>query len=212
MAAATGTTAPLPAGSDPLAKPADAVEVGRVLGAWGVKGGIRVKPFSSDPQALFSSKRWFIEPSAVSVQRPAGAKSASPLPRLLSVEQARVQGDVVVATAQELADRDTAQALTGARIFVSRASFPTPASDEFYWVDLIGLAVVNRDGLMLGTVSGLIETGPHCVLKLQAAAAEPAVPDDPAAAEERLIPFVAAYVDSVDLPGRTIRVDWSVDF
>ena len=56
------STSPLTAPDAPP-RPADAIEVGRVLGAWGVKGGIKVKPFSSDPQALFSSKRWFLEPS-----------------------------------------------------------------------------------------------------------------------------------------------------
>jgi len=194
------------AADDNPAKPDDAVEVGRVLGPWGVKGGIKVKPFSADPQALFSSKRWFVEPSTVVIQRPAGAAAAAPLPAMLRVISAREQGDAVVATTQEVNDRDAAQALTGARIFVSRASFPTPAADEFYWVDLIGLAVINRDGLPLGVVSGLIETGPHCVLKLQ--------PADGGAtdAEERLIPFVDAYVDRVDLAGRTIHVDWSADF
>jgi 16S rRNA processing protein RimM len=197
---------PLRAADDTPAKPDDAVEVGRVLGPWGIKGGIKVKPFSADPQALFSSKRWFVEASTVAVQRPAGAGVAAPLPPLLRVISAREQGDAVVATTQEINDRDAAQALTGARIFVSRASFPTPAADEFYWVDLIGLSVLNRDGLALGVVSGLIETGPHCVLKLQPA-------DGIAAdAEERLIPFVDAYVDRVDLAGRTIHVDWSADF
>ena len=197
---------PLAAAHDAPAKPEDAVEVGRVLGPWGVKGGIKVKPFSADPQALFSSKRWFVEPSTLVVQRPAGAAVAAPLPKLLRVISAREQGDAVVATTQEVSDRDAAQALTGARIFVSRSSFPTPAADEFYWVDLIGLAVVNRDGLALGVVGGLIETGPHCVLKLQP-------PEGSAAdAEERLIPFVDAYVDRVDLAGRTIHVDWSTDF
>jgi 16S rRNA processing protein RimM len=188
------------------ARPDDAVEVGRVLGPWGVKGGIRVKPFSADPQALFSSKRWFVEPSALVVQRPAGAAAAAPLPKLLRVISAREQGDTVVATTQEVADRDAAQALTGARIFVSRASFPTPGADEFYWVDLIGLSVVNREGTTLGVVDGLIETGPHCVLKVR--------PSDGAATEagERLIPFVDAYVDRVDLGGRSIHVDWSADF
>ncbi len=122
---------------------------------------------------------------------------------LLRVTHAREQGSAVVATAQELPDRDAAEALQGARIFVSRASFPTPDQDEFYWVDLIGLAVVNRAGVVLGTVAGLIETGPHCVLRVQAADA-----DEP----ECLIPFVAAYVDKVELAGRRITVDWEADF
>ena len=184
----------MPDSPDPV-KPQDAVEVGRILGAWGVKGGIKVKPFSADPQALFSSKRWFIEPS--------DAKPGHRVPGLLRVVQAREQNDAVVATVHEVADRDAAQALAGARVFVPRASFPTPAPDEFYWVDLIGLSVVDREGAALGRVVGLIETGPHCVLRIQGADAE---------AAEVLIPFVEAYVDRVDLGGRTIHVDWHADY
>ena len=113
--------------------------------------------------------------------------------------QAREQGEFIVATCQDLADRDAAEALAGARVFVSRASFPTPGEDEFYWVDLIGLAVRNRQGLALGRVGGLIETGPHCVLRVQPPAAD---------ADEVLIPFVDAYVDRVDREAGLIEVDW----
>ncbi len=194
------TPNPVPAPSAP-ALPEDAVEVGRVLGAWGIKGGIRVKPFAADAQALFSSKRWFLQPPAT--PRPAGLKPVAPLPPLLCIVEAREQGDAVVATAQELPDRNAAEALQGARVFVSRASFPTPGDDEFYWVDLIGLAVHTREGLALGQVVGLIETGPHCVLRVQSA---------DAAADEVLIPFVSAYVDKVDLVGRSLVVDWQPDF
>jgi 16S rRNA processing protein RimM len=179
--------------------PADAVEVGRVMGAWGIKGGIRVKPFAADPQALFSSKRWFVQPPEGPGPRVA---QGAALPTLLKVLSAKEQGDGVVATAQELPDRNAAEALQGARIFVSRASFPTPDDGEFYWVDLIGLAVCNRSGMALGEVVGLIETGPHCVLRIQPADAK---------APEVLIPFVDAYVDSVDLPGRRIAVDWDAE-
>ena len=169
-----------------------------MLGAWGIKGGIKVKPFAADPQALFSSKRWFIQPPEG--PRPEGAKVA-PMPTLLRVVSAREQGDGVVATVQDLDDRNAAEALRGARIFISRASFPTPDADEFYWVDLIGLAVVNRAALALGEVIGLIETGPHCVLRVQSGEGE-----------ERLIPFVDAYVDKVDLAARCITVDWDPEY
>ncbi len=185
---------PQPAVAEP-AKPEDAVEVGRILGAWGVKGGLKVKPFSSDPQALFSSKRWFVEP--------AEAKPGHQVPPMLHVVQAREQGEMVVATVQEVADRDAAAALAGARLFVARSSFPTPDDNEFYWVDLIGLTVVNADARPLGRVVGLLETGPHCVLRIRPEAAD---------ADELLIPFVDAYVGRVDLPGRTIHVDWQADF
>ncbi len=196
------------AGSDATPWPEDAVEVARVLGAWGVVGGIKLKAYAADPQALFSTKRWFLQPplaisgGAVAAPPRRAAAAKLPLPRLLRVVKAREQGDSIVATVQEIGDRDAAEALKGVRVFVSRASFPTPEADEFYWVDLIGLAVVNRSGQALGTVVGLLETGPHCVLRIQAAATD---------APECLIPFVSVYVDQVDKAQRCITVDWELD-
>ncbi|MEP6876344.1 MAG: ribosome maturation factor RimM [Burkholderiales bacterium] len=192
-----------PAGADPD-WPADAIEVGRIVDAWGLKGWIKVQPFASDPQALFSSRRWFILPSEkAGVTRPATV--AGVLPTLLKITQVKDHGEVVVALAQEVPDRNAAEAMRGARVFIGRASFPSAGADEFYWVDLIGLDVVNREGAALGKVVGLLDTGPHSVLRV--------MPDDVATEEgERLIPFVAAYVDAVSLEARLITVDWGLDF
>jgi 16S rRNA processing protein RimM len=172
--------------------PADAVEVGRVLGAWGIKGWLKVQAFADDPQALFSTKRWHLLP-------PDGPHGAA-MPALLRVTQAREHGGMVVAGVQEVVDRNAAEALKGARVFVARSSFPTAAADEYYWVDLIGCHVINREGLELGTVADLLDTGASSVLRV--------VQGD----GERLIPFVAAYVDDVDLGAGRIRVDWGTDF
>ena len=222
-----------PAQPEDLSWPEDAIEVGRILGAWGIKGGIKVLPFAADPQALFSAKRWFLKP-AESAKPPSAAASANPLkpakaavvpahktpaqkaalaaplPFALNVQGVRDQGDAIVATAPEIPDRDAAEAMKGVRVFVSRATFPAPDPDEFYRIDLIGLSVFNRDAVALGDVIGLIDTGPHCVLRVKPAAAGD-VPAEPAA-DERLIPFVEAYVDSVDIAGRRIVVDWGLDY
>jgi 16S rRNA processing protein RimM len=188
-------------GLDP-AWPEDAIEVGRVVDAWGVKGWIKVQPFASDPQALFSSRRWFIKPPEEAALKRLGAK-ASAYPSRLKITAAKEHGDVVVAQAQEVEDRSGAEALRGARIFIGRSSFPTADTDEYYWVDLIGMAVVNKQGDALGTVVGLIDTGPHSVLRIQSG--------DPKA-EERLVPFVAAYVDDVNMAEKRITVDWGLDY
>jgi 16S rRNA processing protein RimM len=180
--------------------PADAIEVARVLDAWGVKGWLRVQPYAKDPQALFSARRWFLRPAEQGPNRPA-LKAAPALPLLLRVIEARDHGEDVVAQVRDITDRNQAEALRGARIFVSRGSFPSAALDEYYWVDLIGLQVLNREGLLLGQVEGLIDTGVHSVLRVRAA--------DGA---ERLIPFVAAYIDQVDLAARRIDVDWGLDY
>lgn len=197
------STAPA-AGTPADAWPEDAVEVGRIVDAWGVKGWIKVQPFASDPQALFSSKRWFLQPPEdLAVKRPSAARQAAPFPALLKIIQAKDHGDVVVAQAQEVDDRSAAEALRGGRVFVARSSFPTAETDEYYWVDLIGMAVVNRQDEALGTVVGLIDTGPHSVLRIQ--------PADPKC-EERLVPFVSAYVDEVKTADKRIIVDWGLDY
>ena len=180
--------------------PGDAVEVGRVIDAWGIKGWVRVQPYAKDPQALFSSRRWFLLPPEAPLGR-AAAGGKVPLPPLLRIREAREHGDVVVASVRDVDDRDAAEALRGARIFVARSSFPTPEDDEFYWVDLIGLEVVNREGLRLGEVAALLDNGAQSVLQVRDGDAQP-----------RLIPFVAAHIDQVDLPGRRITVDWGPDY
>lgn len=183
--------------------PDDAIEVGRIVDAWGVKGWIKVQPYSADPQALFSSKRWFVLPpeEKFAKPRPLGAPA---WPNLLHVSQAKEHGDVVVAQVQDVVDRSGAEVLRGARLFVSRASFPAADANEFYWVDLVGLDVVNRAGVALGTVVDLLDTGAHSVLRVE--------DKTDAKVVERLIPFVGAYVDAVDLPGKRVTVDWSADW
>ena len=194
-----------PAQGDSPAWPEDAIEVGRIVDAWGVKGWIKVQPFAADPQALFSSRRWFLKPAEGGPRRPAAPAAA--VPPLLKITQAKHHGDAVVAQAQDVADRSGAEALKGARIFVSRASFPSADADEYYWLDLIGLSVVNLQGESLGTVTGLIDTGPHSVLRIAPSGAEAG--DE---ASERLVPFVAAYVNDVNLAERRIVVDWGLDY
>lgn len=189
------------------ALPADAVEVGRIVDAWGIKGWFKVLPHSARPEALFSSKRWFIQPSG-----PVHAKPQTQAFRL-AIREAKEHSDCIVATSDDVPDRNAAEALRGARVFVPRSSFPTAADDEYYWVDLIGLDVVNREGIALGTVRELLATGPQTTLVLVADAPSDETGQASAGKTiERMVPFVSAFVDEVDLVGRTITVDWQPDY
>ena len=182
---------------EPAELPTDAVEVGRIADAWGVKGWFKVLSHSSSPEALFAAKKWFLQPSERGAKAFAGTV-------LLSIRQAKDHSDTVVAWAEGIDDRDAAEALRGARIFVPRSSFPSTTQDEYYWVDLIGLSVVNREGVTLGEVRELMATGPQTVLVL--------VYEQDGKAQERMIPFVSAFVDKVDLPEKRITVDWQPDY
>ena len=182
---------------EPAELPFDAIEVGRITDAWGVKGWFKVQPHSAAPEALFSSKCWYLQPAE------RGAKTFTGTV-LLPIRQAKDHSDTVVAWAQGIDDRDAAEALRGARVFVPCSSFPSTTDDEYYWVDLIGLAVVNREGVALGTVRELLATGPQTVLVLAY--------EQDGKAQERMIPFVSAFIDKVELAEKRITVDWQPDY
>ena len=177
--------------------PADAVEVGRITSAWGVQGWFKVLTHSNDPQAVLSSQQWYLQPSEKGARTFSGTA-------LLPIRQSKMHSGAVVALAEGIGDRDRAELLRGSRIFVPRSAFPATQEDEYYWVDLVGLDVVNREGVALGRVSDLLTTGPQTVLVVAFEA--------DGKSQERMVPFVSAYVDMVDLPARRIAVDWQADF
>ncbi|PYE23747.1 16S rRNA processing protein RimM [Paraburkholderia silvatlantica] len=181
--------------------PADAVEVGAVIDAYGLKGWLKVAPHAQDGRALLSAKRWWL----LKGREGQGHRERHSAVR----ESAKVHGDSVVGQLSGLADRDAALRLRGARVYVSRAEFPAPATDEYYWVDLIGLDVANEAGVELGKVADLIDNGAQSVLRVTYASTDK---DGKPAAGERLIPFVGVFVKTVDLAAKRIVVDWEADY
>jgi 16S rRNA processing protein RimM len=199
------TTMTVTSTDDAVAWPDDAIEVARVADAWGIKGWLRIQPYAADPQVVFKARHWFLQPPAGKPR----AKDAPPLPKVLNVTLVKEHSDGVIASVREVADRNGAEALRGARIFVSRSTFPKTDDGEFYWIDLIGLAVVNRDGAALGTVAEMMDTGAHSVMRLTAESVDEA---GTPRTIERLVPFVAAYIDEVSLAERRIVADWGLDY
>lgn len=177
--------------------PADAVEVGRIADAWGIKGWFKVMSFSADSEALFSSKNWFLLPPDKGARLFSGVVKVTP-------SQVKNHSGVVVASVEALDDRNAAESLRGSRVFVSRSCFPATRQDEYYWVDLIGLDVVNRENLVLGRVKELLSTGAQTVLLIE--------DEQNSKSVERMIPFVSVYIDDVDFSKKRILVDWQPDF
>ena len=188
-------------GLEPVDLPADAIQVGRIADAWGLKGWFKVLPHSADPEALFSSKRWYLQPTE-------RGKAAFAGTQLMRIREAKVHSDIIVAVAHDMEDRDIAEALKGSRIFIPRSSFPTPELDSYYWVDLLGLSVVNREGVALGIVKDLMATGPQTVLVIEFTELVEGIEKT----QERMIPFVSHFVDDVNLPEKCITVDWQPDY
>ena len=172
--------------------PDDLVLVGHVTGAYGIKGWVRIKPYSADADALLHAKTWWLDKPGL---------------RDVDVMQVKTHGEDVVAGLMGVADRNAAEALKGATVQVRRSHFPALSDDEFYWVDLIGLAVENLQGESLGTVADLMDNGAHPILRVQA----PQV-SDAEKPKEWLIPFVEQFVKTVDKAEKKITVDWGLDF
>ncbi|EKS73102.1 16S rRNA-processing protein RimM [Burkholderia sp. SJ98] len=181
------------------ALPEDAVEVGFIADAYGLKGWVKIVPHANGKQggdALLSAKRWWLVKGR-------DRKSARCL-------QSKVHADTIVACLAGCDDRDAALALKGHTVNIARGDFPKlDSDDEFYWVDLIGLDVENEAGVALGRVADLIDNGAHSILRIE----YPDTNKDGAPVTgERLIPFVGVYVKTVDRAAKRIVVDWDADY
>jgi len=194
VSAPVADRAPAPAAStESGAAPEDLIEIGTVGDAYGVKGWVKIFAHAGPGKggdALLGARTWWLE------GRVPGVKQAR------AVLQSRRHVATVVAQLEGVADRDEALALRGQRVFVPRAVFPTLSADEYYWVDLQGLDAFDEQGRPLGVVADLIDNGAHAVLRLEFERT------GGAKRGERMIPFVDAYVRSVDLPARRIVLDW----
>lgn len=162
------------------------VTMGRVSGAFGVRGWLKVRSDCEPVEQLLEYSPWQLDTGA-------GWRSHV-------LVEGKVHGSGLIAKLADIDDREQARELAGADIAVDRSQLPALAEGEYYWNDLIGLGVVTRDGQELGQVSGLMQTGTNDVLVVSGE-------------RERLIPFIREQVVlAVDAEARRIEVDWDPDF
>lgn len=176
--------------------PEDLVLVGYISGAYGLNGWVRVRPYSADADALLTAKTWWLDKSEF---------------HDVEMMQSKMHTGDVVAKLMGVAGRDAAEALKGATVQIPRSHFPALSDNEFYWVDLIGLAVENLQGEHLGQVSDMMDNGAHPILRVAVPQAAEAA-DPKAAPQELLIPFVEQFVITVDRTAKKITVDWGLDY
>lgn len=161
------------------------VLLGRVAGLFGVKGWVKVHSFTEPREAILNYRHWSL------MQNNAWRK--------VQVAEGKRHGKSVIARLDGVDEPEQANGLIGCDIAVLRGEMPKPEVGSYYWADLEGMRVVHRDGIEIGTVAYLIETGANDVLVTKGE-------------RERLIPFVADEVIlDVDFANRVITVDWEWD-
>lgn len=161
--------------------------VGRLHGAFGVRGEVKLESFTDPATAIAQYLPWTL-------------RDARGVERVCPAVRVRAGGKGLVATFPGIADRDSAEATKGCEVLVPRSALPPPGPGEYYWVDLEGLRVVNAEGADFGTVSHLFSTGANDVLVARGE-------------RERMIPFVQPdFIHGVDFDAGVVTVDWDADF
>ena len=161
--------------------------VGRIHGAFGVRGELKLESFTDPKPAVLRYQPWIL-------------RDAQGQECVLDGARGRETNKGLVAVFPEIADRDAAEALRGSELWVPRSALPPPKPGEYYWVDLEGLRVVNTEGADFGMVSHLFSTGANDVLVARGD-------------RERMIPFLEPdYITSVDFEAGVVTVDWDADF
>ncbi|RZZ90742.1 ribosome maturation factor RimM [Pseudoxanthomonas winnipegensis] len=161
--------------------------LGRVVGAFGVRGQVKIESWTEPREAIFRYQPWTL-------------RDAAGRERELSGVRGKPSGKHLIASFPGVEDRDAVEAMVGLEIAVPRSALPPPQPDEYYWVDLEGLRVINADGRDFGTVSHLFSTGANDVLVARGD-------------KDRLIPFIQPdFVTRVDFEAGVVGVDWDPEF
>ncbi len=159
--------------------------MGRISAPFGLKGWVKVRPFTEQTDCLFQYPKWWL----------AAANGWDGL----NVEETALHGDELLVRFGGVHDRDRAAKLKGREVAIPREQMPAPQDGEFYWSDLVGLDVENTQGHFLGRVERLFESGANPVLVV-------------AGERERLLPYIENVVKGVDLDAGKLLVDWELDY
>ncbi len=164
--------------------------VGKITGVYGVKGWVKLFSWTEPREGIVQYRPWYLKKPSESAWRE------------IVLESGKRHGKTVIAKIEGIDDRNAAMLLAGQEIAIDASQLPPAGENEYYWRELIGCRVSNRQGIALGVVTGMMETGANDVLLLRG--------EDEA---QHLIPFTPGHaVTRVDVAARHIEVDWPVDW
>lgn len=198
--------------------------LGRITGVYGVKGWLKIFSYTDPMEAIVDYSTWFIRPERKSPGNRLKGKNAAAWKKV-KLAAGKRHAKTVIAKLAHCDDRDEAQAYIGSEIAVEPEQLEKlKGKDEYYWHELTGLRVINQQGIELGVVKRLMETGANDVLVVapeKSADADSTVTDNEGRdnesrdeeSKERLIPWIMHQsIIAVDLQQGILKVDWDADF
>ena len=180
------------------------IEVGKIVGVWGVKGWIKLHSYTRNREDIAGYKTWFLSENGACLEPNDSVK--------FFVKECRAQGRGIVAYLESIDSRDQAEKLVGLKILIDREQLPKLPEGEYYWQDLIGLDVFDLSNARLGSVKRLLETGANDVLVLDSAVNDYAAETSEQKSQEILVPYTNEVVVKVDLVAGQMQVDWDPAF
>jgi 16S rRNA processing protein RimM len=165
----------------------DFLDAGEISGVFGIKGLVKVFSFTDPRENILAYSPWILQKNNQT--------------REVKIVGGQRHGNNVVAELDGISDRDAALALIGWKILITKQQLPETKPGEYYWADLVGLNVKTKQGVSLGKVDNLLETGANDVLVVLDGEIE------------RLIPFLQQQtIMHIDLDAGLMIVDWDPDF
>ncbi len=182
--------------------------VGKICGHFGVKGWLKIISYTRPCSNIFQYERWMIELD-VGLGNQQSGQQRWVVADVSAKQDAKggAKGGVVKLAGYD--SRATSQVLVGCLIGIDRSWLEPLGEGDYYWLDLIGLSVINREGVMLGKIDHLIETGANDVLVVRSEAQDGTEQQE---SVERLLPWTADVVTRVDLENGVMTVDWKEDY
>lgn len=162
------------------------INVGKISGVFGIKGWVKVFSFTNPRDNILSYSPWLLKKGTEE--------------KIIAVLDGQLQGKTIVAQLDGINDRDQAASLMGWEVFIKHKQLPATSEDEYYWSELVGLSVETIDGVQLGHIDSLMETGANDVVVVKGD-------------RERAIPFLLDQtIVNIDLDAGKMIVDWDPEF
>jgi 16S rRNA processing protein RimM len=159
--------------------------IGQINGLFGVQGWVKLFSYAHPRKNILSYQPWHIKVDGVWTT--------------LDIVKGREQGKTIVAQLKDVVDREDSRRYIGVELYIEKSQLPQLAQGEYYWDELTGLEVINNQGIVLGTISYLVDTGANNVMVVNGK-------------KEHWVPYIEPFLISIDMDKRQILVDWDEDF
>ena len=159
--------------------------VGKINGFFGVQGWVKIFSYTKPRKNILEYYPWYFVDNGTY--------------KVIGITTGREQSKTIVAHAKGIDNRDQASQLIGKDLYIDKDQLPELSDDEHYWHELNGFRVINKNGVDLGVVNYLVDTGSNNVLVTKGE-------------KEHWIPYIEPYLVSVDKQNRVITVDWDENF